>query len=44
MLHIYSGSEEEDFEYFFMFSYGLKLRPPGAGPSWTQGPLFEQTW
>ena len=38
------GSEEEKFEYFSMLYYGLNLRPPGAGPSWTLGPSFEQTW
>ena len=27
-----SGSEEEDFEFFYYF-YGLNLGPPGAGPS-----------
>ena len=46
MLHIaaeQSGSEEEDFEFFYYF-YGLNLGPPGMGPSYTQGPSFEQTW
>ena len=32
------------FEYFSMYFYGLNIGPPGAGPSWTQGPSFEQTW
>ena len=36
-----SGSEEEDFLIYF---YGLNLGHPGAGPSWTLGPWFEQTW
>ena len=36
-----SGSEEEDFLNIFMYFYGLKLGPLGAGPSWAQGPLFE---
>ena len=35
---------EEDFEYISMHFYGLNLGPPGAGPSWTLGPWFEQTW
>ena len=26
-----SGSEEENFEYFSMYFYGLNLEPPGAG-------------
>ena len=39
-----SGSEEEDFENISMHFYGLNLGPPGAGPSWTLGPWFEQTW
>ena len=39
-----SDSEEEDFEYFSMYFYGLNLGAPGAGPSWTLGPSFEQTW
>ena len=33
-----SGSEEEDFDFFFHYFYGLNIAPPGAGPSWTQGP------
>ena len=28
----------------FMYLNILNLNPPGARPSWTQGPLFEQTW
>ena len=32
------------FEYISMHFYGLNLGPPGAGPSWTLGPWFEQTW
>ena len=49
MLHIKfqksekKGSEEEDIDFFYYF-YGSNLGPPGAGPSWTQGPSFEQTW
>ena len=40
-----SGSEEEDFLYFFfMYFNGSYLRPSGQGPSWTPGPSFEQTW
>ena len=39
-----SGSEEEDFCIFFYAFYGLNLGPPGAGPFWTLGPWFEQTW
>ena len=38
------GSEGEAFEYFSMYFYDLNLSPPGAGPSWTLGPSFEQTW
>ena len=26
------------------YFYGLNLEPPGAGPYWTLGPSFEQTW
>ena len=49
MLHIkfqtseHSGSEDEDLKKKKYF-YGLNLGPPGAGPSCTQGPSFEQTW
>ena len=49
MLHIRfqaskpSGSEK-DFLIYFMYFYGLNLGPPGVGPSWSLGPLFEQTW
>ena len=32
------------FEYIFMHFYGLNLGLPGARPSWTLGPWFEQTW
>ena len=32
------------FENFSMYFYDLNLGPPGAGPSWTLGPSFEQTW
>ena len=39
-----SNSEEEDFLIFFMYFYGLNLGPPGTGPSWVLGPLFEQNW
>ena len=40
-----SGSEEEKiFEYTSMHFYDSNLGPPGPGPSWTLGPLFEQTW
>ena len=38
-----SGSKKKIFKYF-MYFYGSNLGPAGAGPSWTQGPLFEQTW
>ena len=27
-----------------MYFYGLNIAAPGVGPSWTQEPLFEQTW
>ena len=27
-----------------VFSYGLNLGPPGAEPSWSLGPSYEQTW
>ena len=33
-----SSSGEEDFEVYFIFE------PPAAGPFWTPGPPFEQTW
>ena len=36
--------KEKLFEYFSMYFYDLNLGPPGAGPSWTLGPSFEQTW
>ena len=40
-----SGSEEEEgFEYFSMRLYDLNQGPPGMGPSWFLGPLFEHTW
>ena len=40
-----SGSEDDDFEKnIYIYFYGLNLGPPGAGPSCTQGPSFEQTW
>ena len=40
-----SGSEEEDFFYYFsMYFYGPNLGPPGTGPSWILGPSFKQTW
>ena len=29
------------FEYFFMYFFDLNLNPPGAGPSWFLGALFE---
>ena len=38
-----SGSEEEDFKVFYVFSW-FSPRTPGAGPFWTLKPLFEQTW
>ena len=31
------------FEDFSMYFFDLNLRPPGAEPSWTLGPSFEQT-
>ena len=37
------NSEEEDFLIFFIYFYGLNLRP-AKGPSWILGPLFEQNW
>ena len=38
-----SSSGEEDFEVYFIFE--PKTHPhPAAGPFWTQGPPFEQTW
>ena len=37
-----SGSAE-DFDIFFIYFHGLKIGPPSAGPSCTQGPSFEQT-
>ena len=36
--------KEKLFEYFSMYFYDLNLGPPVAGPSWTLGPSFEQTW
>ena len=39
-----SGSEVEDFFNIFMDFCGSNLWPPGPGPSWILGPLFEQTW
>ena len=39
-----SGSEEEDFENFSMYFYGLNLGPLGKEPSWILGPSFAQTW
>ena len=36
------NSEEEDFRIFSMYFYGLSLGPPGMGPSWILGPLFEK--
>ena len=39
-----NGSEEEDILICSMNFYGLNLGLPGAGPSWTLGPSFEQTW
>ena len=38
------GLKEKLFEYFSMYFFVLNLGPPGAGPSWTLGPSFEQTW
>ena len=38
-----SGSEEDIIEYLYVFLWS-NLGPPDAGPSRTQGPLFEQTW
>ena len=37
-----SNSGEEDFEVYFIFE--PKPPPPAAGPFWTPGPPFEQTW
>ena len=39
-----SNTEEEDFLIFSMCFYGLNLGPPGTGPSWILGLLFEQNW
>ena len=36
--------KEKHFEYVSMYFYDSNLGPPGAGPSWTLGPSFEQTW
>ena len=36
-----NSSGEEDFLSIFLF---LNPRPPAAGPFWTPGPTFEQTW
>ena len=36
--------KEKLFEYFSMYFHDLNLCPPGAGPSWTLGPSFEQSW
>ena len=47
MLHIkfqtseQSGSEEEDFDFFYLFLC-LNIGPPGAGPSCTQGPSLNK--
>ena len=38
------GSKEEDFSIYFCAFLWFKPRAPGAGPSWTLGPWFEQTW
>ena len=35
-----SSSGEEDFEVYFIF----EPKTPAAGPFWTPGPPFEQTW
>ena len=35
-----SGSEEEDFDLFFIYFYGLNIGLPGVGPSFSQGPSF----
>ena len=32
------------FIFFSIYFYGLNIGPPGAGPSCTQEPSFEQTW
>ena len=39
-----SGPNGPLVEYISMHFYGLNLGPPGAGPSWTLGPWFVQTW
>ena len=39
-----SGSEEEDFLIYFYTFLSFEPRTPGAGPPWTLGPWFEQTW
>ena len=39
-----SGSAEDFKFFFFIYFYGLNIGPPGAGPSCTQGPSFNQTW
>ena len=38
------GSEEEDFLIYFYAFLWFEPRTPGAGPPWTLGPWFEQTW
>ena len=36
--------KEKLFEYFSLYFYDLNLGPPGAGPSCSLRPSFEQTW
>ena len=39
-----NGSEAENFLIFSMYFYGLNLRLPGVGPSWSLGPSSEHNW
>ena len=42
-----SSSGEEDFEVYFIFEPKTPPPPPPpppAGPFWTPGPPFQQTW
>ena len=35
---------KKNFEYISMYFYGSNLGNPAEEPSWTMGPLLEQTW